>query len=142
MIGKMRHAGIVVKDLEESLQFYKLLGFKVDKQKQVRKPSGYVDTLLAGKNIELSILNLVAPDGSIIELLECGKDRIEEKRALLGIGLSHLAFTIRDIEEVYSKLSAEGVEFICPPQLSPNGYVKVVFCRAPEGSFLELVEIL
>jgi len=155
VIEKIRHIGIVVKNLEESLQFYKLLGFKIDGQKRVREPSNYVDTLLAGKDIKLETLNLIAPDGSIIELLEYemnktdvvelleyGKNRTEEKQTLFGIGISHIAFTVRNIEEIYNKLTARGIKFNSPPQVSPNGYVKIAFCQAPEGSYLELVEVL
>lgn len=70
------------------------------------------------------------------------KDKIEEKRTLFGIGITHIAFTVRDVEGVYNKLIARGIKFNSPPQISPNGYVKIVFCKAPEGSFLELIEVL
>jgi hypothetical protein len=42
----------------------------------------------------------------------------------------------------YNRLKDEGVSFNSPPQLSPDGYAKVTFCRAPEGTFIELVEVL
>jgi len=35
-----------------------------------------------------------------------------------------------------------GVEFICPPEKSPNGFAKVTFCTDPEGNYIELVQIL
>lgn len=142
MIKEMRHVGIVVKDFEESLRFYNLLGFKVYKQKQVKESSSYIDKISAGKNIELHTLKLMAPNNSKIELLDYGKDKIEEKRTLFGIGISHIAFTVENVEDVYNKLKAEGINFNSSPQISPDSYAKVVFCKSPEGIFVELVEVL
>ena len=34
------------------------------------------------------------------------------------------------------------IQFNSSPQISPDGYAKVVFCRAPEGTMIELVEVL
>ena len=39
-------------------------------------------------------------------------------------------------------MSNKGVDFISPPIQSPDGLVKVAFCQAPEGTYVELVEQL
>ena len=36
----------------------------------------------------------------------------------------------------------DGVEFISTPKVSEDGGVKVAFCKAPEGTHIELVELL
>ena len=142
MIMGMRHVGIVVKNLKESLQFYNLLGFKANGQKQIREPSDYIDKLSAGKNISLTTLKLTAPDNSMVELLDYEQSMVEEKQTLFGTGITHIAFTVKSIEKVYTELLSKGIKFNSSPQMSSNGYAKVVFCKAPEGSFIELVEIL
>ncbi|HJO63248.1 MAG TPA: VOC family protein, partial [Desulfobacterales bacterium] len=58
------------------------------------------------------------------------------------IGITHIAFTVEDIEQVYKRLVQSGITFLSTPQSSPDGYAKVAFCRAPEGTFIELVEEL
>ena len=39
-------------------------------------------------------------------------------------------------------LTEEGIEFNYPPQTSPDGKVKVAFCRDPDGTLIEMVEEL
>jgi len=142
MITKMRHIGIVVDDFAESLRFYTLLGYKMQGSEQVREPSEYIDKISAGKNLKLTTLKLTGPDGSMIELLDYGNDSIREKYNMLKIGVSHIAFTVKDIEEVYRILTSIGIKANSPPQISPTGYVKLAFFEAPEGTYIELVEEL
>jgi hypothetical protein len=43
---------------------------------------------------------------------------------------------------MYNDFLHDGVEFISAPEVSENGDVKVAFCKAPEGTYIELVELL
>ena len=57
-------------------------------------------------------------------------------------GITHVAFTVDNLDQTYGSLVSDGVKFMAPPQLSPDGAAKVTFCRDPEGNLLELVEVL
>ena len=46
----------------------------------------------------------------------------------------------KDLDDVYSRFTKEGIEFINSPHLSADGLAKVAFCRDPDGFFIELVE--
>lgn len=140
MIKNIRHTGIVVRDLEESLHFYKLLGFKI--YKRVKESVNFISKISAKEGVILETIKLTAPNDSMIELLEYGKDKLQEERTMFGLGIAHIAFTVENVEEVYNKLRKKEIKFNSPPETSPDGYAKVVFCKAPEGSFIELVEIL
>jgi hypothetical protein len=50
--------------------------------------------------------------------------------------------TVSNLDVAYKKLTDAGVAFPAAPQYSPDGAVKVIYCRGPEGVLLELVEIL
>ena len=63
-------------------------------------------------------------------------------RNFYTIGASHVAFTVQDIEKLYQDLSKKNIKFNAPPQKSPDGLVKVTFCKDPDGTPIELVEIL
>ena len=39
-------------------------------------------------------------------------------------------------------LSEKNIKFNAPPQKSPDGLVKVTFCKDPDGTPIELVEML
>lgn len=142
MIKNIRHTGIVVSDLEKSLNFYKdLLGFKITKQ--MDEAGKYIDAVLAMSHVKVTTIKMTAPDGQIIELLYYhSHPRKQKPREICDIGIAHIAFTVNDLDQVYDRIKAEGVPFNSPPQLSPDGYAKVTFCLAPEGTLIELVEVL
>ena len=39
-------------------------------------------------------------------------------------------------------LLKNNVKFTAPPQLTPDGYAKVTFCEDPDGTPIELVEVI
>ena len=58
------------------------------------------------------------------------------------IGTSHFAITVSNLNSVYKKLKKLGIRFVCKPLLSNDEKVKLTFCRAPEGTLIEMVEEL
>ncbi len=142
MIKDIRHTGIVVVDLEASLRFYgDLLGFQI--AKQMEESGDYIDNILSLRNVKVTTVKMTSPSGQMIELLKYHSHPVEQKmREICEIGISHIAFTVEDLNSEYDRLKGEGVPFNAPPQLSPDGYAKVTFCRAPEGTLIELVEVL
>lgn len=152
-VKNIRHFGLVVKDLGKSLNFYKnLLGFKIEKQ--MNEKGDYADKLLGLENVEVKTVKMSCNDGQMIELLEFNNagdnhESNEQKASSIQIetrinhpGPTHIAFTIENADLQYKRLKEKGVKFICEPVLSPDGDVKICFCRAPEGTFIELVELI
>ncbi len=142
MIKDIRHTGIVVADLEASLYFYRdLLGFHVTKQ--MEEAGDYIDNISSLRNVKVTTVKMTSPSGQMIELLKYHSHPAEQKmRKICEIGISHIAFTVDNLDIEYERLKAKGIQFNSPPQLSPDGYAKVTFCRAPEGTLIELVEVL
>lgn len=142
MIKDIRHTGIVVSDLEASLYFYcDLLGFQI--AKQMEEAGNYIDNISSLRNIKVTTVKMTSPSGQMIELLKYHSHPTEQKmREICEIGISHIAFTVDDLDVEYEGLKDKGIQFNSPPQLSPDGYAKVSFCRAPEGTLIELVEVL
>lgn len=139
----IRHTGIVVKDLDKMLHFYvDLLGLKVVKRNN--ESSSYIDAILGLKKAIVTTIKMAAEDGSLIELLyfQSHPGTIALDRKLSGIGMSHIAFTVNDIDVVYFKLLKEGILFNSAPQKTIDGSAKVAFCKDFENNFIELVEEL
>ncbi|MCK5117957.1 MAG: VOC family protein [Candidatus Latescibacteria bacterium] len=139
----IRHTGIVVTDMERSLRFYRdLLGLVpvID----FTEESEYIDTLCALDGVRLRMVKLVAEDGGMIELLQylSHPRQRSEGNALCEIGPTHMAFTVDDVDKVFADWSAEGIRCNCPPQMSPDGKAKLFFCQDPDGTFLEIVEMM
>jgi catechol 2,3-dioxygenase-like lactoylglutathione lyase family enzyme len=142
MIKDIRHTGIVVVDLEASLHFYRdLLGFQI--AKQMEETGDYIDNISSLRNVKVTTVKMTSPTGQMIELLKYHSHPAKQTvRKICEIGISHIAFTVDDLNIEYKRLKGKGIQFNSLPQLSPDGYAKVVFCRAPEGTFVELVEVL
>lgn len=140
----VRHCGIVVSNMEKSLHFYRdLLGLK---ESRVMNESGeFIDSILGLENVQVTTVKLSGDDGpTLVELLEFKSHQDEDpaRRTLYSIGPTHAAFTVDNLDEVYCRLSEAGIRFTTPPQLSPDGYAKVTFCQDPDGTRIELVEVL
>ena len=142
MIKAIRHTGIVVSDLHKSLHFYRdLLGFKIVKDQL--ESGNYIDFVLSLKNVSVKTTKMKAPDGNLIELLYFESHPKKPKNIdITDLGCSHIAFTVDNIEKEYERLLEEGVIFNSSPDISSDGYAKVAFCRDPDGTWIELVEVL
>jgi catechol 2,3-dioxygenase-like lactoylglutathione lyase family enzyme len=143
MANATRHVGIVVKDLAKTTDFWtNLIGFKLHIDAIEQSP--YIDELLGIPNPGLRTVKLIDENGFIIELLDFAnypaKDNWEGNLATTG--LTHIALTVSDLGSLTTKLKENNYKFISEIKKSPNGAVKVVFVKGPEGLMLELVEPL
>jgi catechol 2,3-dioxygenase-like lactoylglutathione lyase family enzyme len=140
----IRHTGIVVKDMEGALYFYRdLLGFKIVKKMQ--ESGNYIDTVCGVKNVSVTTIKLSADDNNLIELLYFLSPVSKSDAVVKGLtdkGFTHISFTVENIDAIYDYLRKAGIHFNSSPQVSSDGYAKVAFCRDPEGNFIELVEVL
>lgn len=143
MITHIRHAGLVVADLEGALRFWcDLLGFRVVKKMDESGP--HIDAMLGLKDVRVTTAKLAAPDGNLVELLHFHShpDRLSWNGAVYSTGFTHVALTVDDLDSACQRLANAGVTFFAAPQLSPDGYAKATYGRGPEGVLLELVEVL
>ena len=139
-VKNVRHTGIVVDDLQKSLWFYqKKLGFEVSKR--MEEKGDFIEGILGFDHLEITTVKLLLGN-QMIELLDFGDFTGSIiKKNINDLGPTHLAFTVERLDLAFDELSSEGVEFISRPKISPDGLVKVAFCRAPEGTHIELVEM-
>jgi len=136
---KIRHIGIVTIDIKTSLKFWtKFLNFKVFK---ILLESGKtIDNMFGYKNTFIKSIKLKDKSGSIIELLEIKKPKIKHRKNLtINNGITHFAITIENLDKFYKK-NKNRIKFNCPPQISKDGNVKVLYAKTPEKCFLEIVE--
>jgi catechol 2,3-dioxygenase-like lactoylglutathione lyase family enzyme len=143
MISAIRHTGLVVADLERALHFWcDVLGFRVVKQMEEFGP--HIDAMMGLQNVRVTTAKLAAPDGNLVELLRFHShpDLPRWNGTPHSTGLTHVALTVDNLDQLVQKLTQEGVSFPALPQRSPDGNVKVIYAKGPEGVILELVEVL
>ena len=147
MILATRHTGLVVRDLGKSVIFYcDILGLSVFKRMKESGP--YIERLVGIPGATLEWMKLQVCDGSLLEIIKYHTDsgvsqEIEiENFPSDKLGCSHIAFTVNDIDRLYSVLIGNGYHCNSVPQLSPDGTVKVMYAHDPDGIIVELVQEL
>lgn len=140
----IRHTGIVTDNLKKSLYFYKtLLGFKV--KKRMLEKGNTTDNISNLKNVRVETIKLYKKKNQIIELLFYHSHKRSNRNKFYNIsriGISHISMTVKNLQMTYKKLKGNNIKFISEPNTSDDGNVKITFCRAPEGTLIELVEEL
>lgn len=119
---KILHTGIVVKNMEESVEFYtKVFGLKKTGEHEL---PGVKLVFLAGENQSLELLQF--PGGQ------------EERR---GVGvIDHIAFAVDDIEIEISRLKELGIPLNTEEPREAMEGMKIFYFSGPNGEQIELVK--
>lgn len=120
---RMEHVGIMVKDMDESLNFYQnILGLELRSREWLND------------SIELAFLFFPEQPSVEVELVYGGPVENE------GI-VNHLAFRVENIEAELARFKEAGVKLVDEePRSILNDTVKIAFFQGPNGEKLELVE--
>ncbi|OGV37063.1 MAG: hypothetical protein A2X48_04435 [Lentisphaerae bacterium GWF2_49_21] len=141
---KIRHFGIVVKDMEKSLIFYRdLLGLNIVADNM--ETGDFIDRILGLKEVEVHTVKLgVSKDSTLVELLEFKSHNgvTSAKNRIYDMGPRHLAIEVEDIDSAYRSLVDKGISFISAPEIAPEGRAKVAFCHDPDGMPVEIVQVI
>ncbi len=128
MITKVHHVGVVVRDIEASLRFYRdTLGLPVYKRQTITE-QGVEAVLLTLGDSEIELLEPTVPDTGIARYLE--------KR---GEGLHHVCFQVDDVQRDLDSLKERQVEMIDQqPRIGIAGRICFLHPSALDGTLVEL----
>ena len=142
-MNNFRHVGIVTNDMEESCNFYvEKLGFKIINDN--KEDSDFINRVLNLRDSNLRTVKLRDNNNFTLELLSFNFEedfKDVNYKNIFSNGITHIAITVSDLDNTISQIK-DDVEFLSEPEVSPDGKVNLVFCRAIDGVFLELVEEL
>ena len=141
MKSGIRHVGIVVQDIQKSINFW-LDHFDFSIFLDQIEEGPFIEHLLNIPKVKIRTVKMKGQDNSLIELLYFfEKQDIDQWRGnLTSTGLTHLALNINNLNEKIEKLQFQGFKLINQPRKSENGSVLVAFIKGPEGIVIELVE--
>lgn len=126
---KIDHIGIAVKNLEESLGFYRdVLGLEVEGVEEVEEQKVKVAFLSVG-DTEVELLESTSEDGPIAKFIEKN-----------GEGIQHIAFRVDNIEEAIAHMKEKGLRMIDESPRYGAGGAKIAFVH-PKSSNRVLVEL-
>lgn len=132
MIKKVHHVGIVVRDIEQAMQFYRdTLGLSVHKREPIPEQGVDAALLMLGDS-EIELLQPVQPDTGIARYLE-----------RKGEGLHHVCFEVDDVERDLDILKARGAQMIdVQVRIGLAGRICFLHPNAMDGALIELCEPL
>ena len=126
---KIDHIGIAVKNLDETLKFYRdVLGLKVEGTEVVEEQKVRVAFLPVG-DTEIELLESTADDGPIARHIERS-----------GEGIQHIAFEVDNIQEGIDYMKSKGMRMIDEEPRYGAGGAKIAFVH-PKSSHRVLVEL-
>ncbi|MBD2429470.1 VOC family protein [Phormidium sp. FACHB-1136] len=143
MITGIRHIGLVVSDLDKALNFWcDVLGFQI--QRKMEESGPHLDAMMGLENVQVTTAKLSDQNGNLLELLhfKSHPDKPIWGGTPYSTGLTHIALTVQNLDQTVQKLNQAGVTFPGEIQKSPDGTVKVIYSKGPEGILLELVEVV
>ena len=147
MVKGIFHININVTNFERSLEFYKLLGFRVardlgeggnkyfERGLKIPNPSGRAALLMLGDH----------KYATRIDLIEWKSPKTEGTPYphLYHAGICRVALWTDNLQEIYEKLQAAGVEFLSEPQVMTDrkGHSSSFICfYDPDGTVIELIQ--
>lgn len=141
------HTVINAKNLEETVAFYEMLGFRIisDRRDAVwPKGSGASFELVDAKARGVLMALPRDPDGPMLDILEW----VNPKAAFAPhtpntIPPRIIAFRTENVREAHRELKAKGVRFTTlePTSVAVAGIVACAVAHDPNGNFIELIEL-
>jgi catechol 2,3-dioxygenase-like lactoylglutathione lyase family enzyme len=141
------HTVINVRDLDESVAFYRLLGWEVLNDRRDVEWPDFVATLFdmsraKGRGV---LMNLPAdPEGPMLDLIEWLEPRAQFPAVPVPAGAIPriIAFRTKNVHAAYAALKAKGVRFTREMFSHPElGVVGSCCCYDPNGNLIELIEL-
>lgn len=129
---KFLHSMIRVKDIEESLKFYRdFIGLK----------------LISKSSLEDCDLYFLGEDENSVKIELTYNYTTPENGYKRGDAFGHFAFAVDNMEEIDSKIKQAGYEYLWEPfdleQKDENGvvsYSRIAFIKDPDGNEIELIQ--
>jgi len=140
VLEQYSHTSFTVSDLERSVDFYvNILGMKDGGRhervgSEIEGVTGVADAHLKMATVLLGDLTL-----EFVQYVSGAGTKLDPRPN--NVGAPHIAFTVRNLNQVYQDLIHKGVRsYGKPTPLTPPGLNRVYICD-PDGITIELIEI-
>lgn len=147
-LTSLYHTVVNARDLDETVAFYRLLGFEVLNDRRNVEWPDFVASIFGLRRAKARGVLMVLPEdrnGPMIDVIEWREPKAvfpdpsnapEEVPRII-------AFRTRNVHAAYADLKAKGVDF-CRDVFVPGedlGLVGSICCRDPNGNLIELIEL-
>jgi methylmalonyl-CoA/ethylmalonyl-CoA epimerase len=132
MLTKVHHVGVVVRDIDQAMRFWRdTLGLSLHKLEMIEE-QGVKAALLSLGESEVELLEPVVADNGVARYLE-----------RKGEGLHHICFQSTDVERDLESLKAKGTEMIDQTtRVGLAGRICFLHPNTMDGALIELCQPL
>ena len=147
MVSGLRFVWLEVEELDRSMQFYRDgLSFQVTKDEVQDTSRGGLPHLYHDRHTQRRVVHLRYGDAQSVPFLvltEHPGDTVSGTPIMLDqIGISHVSFTVPNVEAVTQRLLAQGLQTCGPADAfrDAQGHLRTVFFHDPDGILLQFDE--
>jgi catechol 2,3-dioxygenase-like lactoylglutathione lyase family enzyme len=148
MLERLYHTVVNARDLDESVAFYRLLGFDVLNDRRHVVWPDFVATIFGMKRAKGRGVLMVLPNdlaGPMIDIIQWDEPKAKFASVPIADGEVPriIAFRVHNVRAAYDALSAKGVRFTRDLFTHPElGIIGSCCCFDPNGNLIELIELL
>ena len=141
--SKQIGAGVVVADMERSMNFYvNVIGMVKTGNFTINAEFGKTGGLTGGDAVDVNILKLEnSPEASEWKLMSFGKKATHPKQKFIqdDTGVQYITIQVKSLKPIIERLKEQKVPFLgsTPTPLNKNAHFVLV--QDPDGTFVELI---
>jgi catechol 2,3-dioxygenase-like lactoylglutathione lyase family enzyme len=143
-VKRLDNVGIVVEDLEATIEFFRELGLELEGRAMVEGEWAGRVTGLGDQRVEIAMLR--TPDGrgrlELSRFLEPSVVADHRRAPVNAFGYLRVMFAVDDIEETLARLRELGAELVSSEVVQYGDSIRLCYIRGPEGLLIGLAEEL
>ncbi len=136
--------GIVVEDLDRSIEFFRELGLELEGRATVEGEWAGRVTGLGDQRVEIAMLR--TPDGNgrleLSRFLEPSVVADHRNAPVNALGYLRVMFAVDDIDETLARLTKLGAQLVSSEVVHYEDAQRLCYIRAPDGLLIGLAEAL
>jgi glyoxylase I family protein len=141
LVVRLHHTAVCVEDFDAAQSFFcDVIGMRLEKEADNRNeenlgivvglPGAVIRwAMLESSGYRIEMFKYYTPSGHTVDIKQ--SDR----------GITHLAFLVTDVDEVYRRIREAGYETYSDPQDLRGGITRPLYVKGPEGIVVEFLEI-
>ena len=143
-LKRMDNVGIVVEDLDATIEFFRELGLELEGRAMVEGAWAGRVTGLGDQRVEIAMMR--TPDGhSRLELSRFLAPRVvadHRNAPVNALGYLRVMFAVDDIDETLARLRKHGAELVGGEVVQYEDAYRLCYIRGPEGLLIGLAQEL
>ena len=142
-LKRMDNVGIVVEDLDATIEFFRELGLELEGRAMVEGEWAGRVTGLGDQRVEIAMMR--TPDGhsSRLELSSFLAPRVvadHRNAPVNALGYLRVMFAVDDLDETLARLRKHGAELVSSEVVQYEDSYRLCYIRGPEGLLIGLAE--